>query len=208
MQLTCRNCNKTFEATTIVNGEKVRLYKRKFCFDCSPYGTHNTSKFPRSIKPAFIDSLSEEEFSELIKSSISRRDFFRKVGMSSSGRSHDILNRRIEKENADTSHFLAGNKCRKLTNKIPYEEILIKNSTYSSTPALKRRLVQDGIIEYRCALCKNPGQHQGLPLGLQLDHKNGDRCDNRIENLRLLCPNCHSQTETFCGRGKKKKQFK
>jgi len=53
----------------------------------------------------------------------------------------------------------------------------------------------------RCALCGNSGEWQGKPLTLQLDHANGRYDDNRLENLRWLCPNCHSQTETFAGRG-------
>lgn len=53
----------------------------------------------------------------------------------------------------------------------------------------------------RCAICDNPGEHRGQPLGLQLDHVNGVPDDNRLENLRWLCPNCHSQTDTFSGRG-------
>ena len=53
-----------------------------------------------------------------------------------------------------------------------------------------------------CACCGNAGRWQGQPLTLQLDHVNGRYNDNRLENLRWLCPNCHSQTETFAGRGK------
>ncbi|HWJ21061.1 MAG TPA: HNH endonuclease [Gemmatimonadaceae bacterium] len=53
-----------------------------------------------------------------------------------------------------------------------------------------------------CATCGNAGEWQGKPLTLQLDHVNGKYDDNRLENLRWLCPNCHSQTETFAGRGK------
>ena len=54
---------------------------------------------------------------------------------------------------------------------------------------------------FRCALCGNEGEWCGQPLTLQLDHVNGRYDDNRLENLRWLCPNCHSQTPTFAGRG-------
>lgn len=55
-------------------------------------------------------------------------------------------------------------------------------------------------MEYRCSICGNTGEWNSKKLVLQLDHINGIHNDNRIENLRLLCPNCHSQTDTFCGK--------
>jgi len=61
--------------------------------------------------------------------------------------------------------------------------------------------------EYRCEICSNTGVHNGKPLRLQVDHINGEAHDDRIENLRFLCPNCHSQTETFTGRNARTKNF-
>lgn len=60
--------------------------------------------------------------------------------------------------------------------------------------AVKRAFLE--IVDYKCVLCYNEGIHNGQKLTLQLDHINWDRYDNRIENLRLLCPNCHSQQKT------------
>ena len=59
-------------------------------------------------------------------------------------------------------------------------------------------------MEYKCSQCGNSGEHNGLPLSLQLDHINGDSKDNRLRNLRIVCPNCHSQTETYAGKRLKK----
>ena len=67
---------------------------------------------------------------------------------------------------------------------------------------LKKRLVVEGLLEPKCAVC-GINRWRGKPLSLELDHINGDRHDNRLENLRLLCPNCHSQTETYSGRNAK-----
>jgi hypothetical protein len=66
---------------------------------------------------------------------------------------------------------------------------------------LKMRLISAGLLQPRCAEC-GITTWRGKPLSLELDHINGDKHDNRLENLRLLCPNCHSQTVTYAGRNK------
>jgi hypothetical protein len=82
----------------------------------------------------------------------------------------------------------------------PLSEILVEDSCYSKFGVLKRRLIDSGMLLNECALCHLGPEWQGKPLTLQLDHINGVRTDNRIGNLRLLCPNCHSQTVTFARR--------
>ena len=67
----------------------------------------------------------------------------------------------------------------------------------------KRKLVRDGILDYRCIEC-GISEWRGRPLAIQIDHINGIRDDWRIDNLRMLCPNCHSQTPTFAGRNVKR----
>ncbi len=65
--------------------------------------------------------------------------------------------------------------------------------------AIKRRLIGAGILKNVCDEC-GLDQWRGKPLSIQIDHRNGIRNDHRLENLRMLCPNCHSQTDTFAGR--------
>jgi hypothetical protein len=81
----------------------------------------------------------------------------------------------------------------------PLEEILVRDSDYSCTVTLKRRLIQAGLLEARCERC-GLVDWLGEPAPLHLDHRNGDRTDHRLKNLRLLCPNCHALTDTYCGR--------
>lgn len=69
---------------------------------------------------------------------------------------------------------------------------------------IKKHLIKEGLIPYKCAECKTPPMHNNKILSLQLEHKNGVNNDNRLENLCFLCPNCHSQTDTYAGKKLKK----
>jgi 5-methylcytosine-specific restriction endonuclease McrA len=85
---------------------------------------------------------------------------------------------------------------------LPIEEFLTENSSCSRTN-LKRRLLREGLLENVCHICGQLPEWNGKPLVLQLDHINGISNDNRLENLRIICPHCHSQTENFAGKNNK-----
>ncbi len=87
--------------------------------------------------------------------------------------------------------------------KTDFASILVSNSSYLNRGRLKIRLISAGLLKNKCAKCGSPPEWQGNPLVLVLDHINGVNNDNRLENLRLLCPNCNSQTATFAGRNRK-----
>jgi hypothetical protein len=82
------------------------------------------------------------------------------------------------------------------------EEVFVVCSTYHRHH-IKRRLIDQKLIEYKCCECGNEGIWMGKPLSLQLDHANGIANDNRLENLRFICANCHSQTDTYAGKNSK-----
>lgn len=80
-----------------------------------------------------------------------------------------------------------------------FDEVFIENSK-THRGCIKRRIIKDNLIEYKCKICKCEPIWNGIKLVLILDHINGIRNDHRLENLRFLCPNCNSQTETFAGK--------
>lgn len=152
----------------------------------------------------------DEQLAEAVKKSRSYHQVFVNLGLRVGGGAHVAMRQRIEALGLDTSHFLgqgwnkgdhSGHLAR-VAPKRPLEEVLVRDSDYHCTNSLKRRLLRLGLLENKCYECHAPPEWRGKPLAHRLDHVNGDRTDNRIENLRLLCPNCDSQTPTFAGRNK------
>lgn len=132
----------------------------------------------------------------MVKSSYSLAEIARHLGIKPHiGKNNEKIKERCDKLKLSTEHFKIFGK-NTTSNRRPLEEILVQNSNYLNLGRLKIRLVNEGILKYRCAICGNTGTWMGEPLSLQLDHINGDHLDHRIENLRFLCPNCHSQQPT------------
>ena len=154
-------------------------------------------------KKSFVWSLPREEIQERVNSCNSICDVLEVFGYKrTSGSMAQVMKKIIEEYDIDTSHFrpfYRGNSNPTYT----LEEILIPNSSYTNIQRLKERILRAGLLEYKCEGCGNQGEWNGKPLTLQLDHKNGNHNDHSLENLRFLCPNCHSQTETFSGKNAK-----
>lgn len=152
-----------------------------------------------------IDNYNQEQLEKIIKESNSFSECCRKIGYSDKGRyGPDVIKEKCKEYSIDYSHFHKKNN-NKNNVKYSIEEILIEDSNYKNISSLKSRLIKEKILEYKCDICGNEGEWMGLPLVLQLDHINGNHLDHRIENLRFICPNCHSQTKNFSGKNKNKK---
>ena len=146
---------------------------------------------------------SDDEFITIVQNANSYSDCLRAVGLGTrGGSSTDTLKKRIKELNLSTEHFGKLHK-QSGTAKYTLDEILIENSSYANISSLKKRLLNEGRLEYKCAICGNIGEWNGKSLSLQLDHINGINNDHRIENLRFLCPNCHSQTSNYSGKNKR-----
>lgn len=149
-----------------------------------------------------IYKLSDEQFVELLKKSSTISEVLFKLGYTVKGNSwgYSQVKRRMDDLNLDYSIFKGKSaviKTNKLNN-VKKEDILKENCKHQRT-VLRRYIIKNNLIPYKCAIC-GCTEWQGKTLSLELDHINGVNNDNRLENLRFLCPNCHSQTSTYGSR--------
>lgn len=145
----------------------------------------------------------QDELTQAVSESRSLAEVCRRLDIRGGGGQGRLV-RRIRSEGLDTSHLEGQGWAKGRVNpgrrpRKPLEELLVAGRAVGRTSALRRRLVEEGVKEARCESCGRDSWLDG-PIPLELDHINGDRRDNRLENLRLLCPNCHALTETYRGR--------
>lgn len=153
-----------------------------------------------------IYKLSDEQFVELLKNSSTISEVLFKLGYSVKGNSWGFakVKQRMSDLNLDGSIFKGKSPITKYgsLHKVNASDILKPNCKHVRS-VLRRYVIKNNLIPYRCAIC-GCVEWQGRTLSLELDHINGINNDNRIENLRFLCPNCHSQTTTYGSRNQQR----
>jgi len=148
----------------------------------------------------------ESDLIDATKKSLSYTQVIKRLGIPYSGSTHSRIKKEISNLNIDISHFtgMLWSKGKTLLDddrlsERNKNEIFIENSKFSKS-YIRNLIKKKNLIEYKCTLCSNLGVWNDKKLNLQLDHINGISTDQRLENLRFLCPNCHSQTDTFCAK--------
>ena len=150
----------------------------------------------------YYKRVSKEELKEIVETAKSLAEVMRRLGYTANrGNSFKGLKSYLNECEIDYSRFTKDNPDNFSHPVNELKDILVKDGEYTNMTRLKKRVIAANLLPHKCSIC-GISEWNGRELVLQLDHINGDNRDNRIENLRLLCPNCHSQTETFCKRKK------
>lgn len=184
------------------NYRTLKKYLEKYNIDYSHLKTEKR-KDHRIINTDY----SKENIEKIILQSQTFYEVFEKLGIGKQGNNYKTIRNYIKKYDIDISHFnpnkVRTEKLRKF-NTTPLTEILIENSTYrGSGNNLKQKLYKEGLKKPICEKCGQDEWWHGEKISLILDHINGIHTDNRIENLRIVCPNCEATLPTHCGKNTK-----
>jgi hypothetical protein len=133
----------------------------------------------------------KEELTTAVSGAHSMAEVVRRLGLNKSSSTYNVVRREIKYYSIETNFKQRARNTKKYTP----EEIFAENSSYDRG-TLRTKLIKENSVNYECQCCVIKDWN-GPALSLQLDHINGNRKDNRIQNLRFLCPNCHSQTKTW-----------
>lgn len=147
--------------------------------------------------------IDEDDLREAVHQSISVAQVIRELGLAYGGPSYRAVKSEVLRLGLDVSHWKGQRHGTSRPGLIPWAQVLVEGSPYKIKEDRKKRLVSEGLLKDCCAICGLSPLWNGKPLVLRLDHINGVRDDNRLTNLRFICPNCDSQTDTFCGRNLK-----
>lgn len=147
-----------------------------------------------------------EELRKAVKTSTNMSATLRKLRLSVRQGNYITIQKYIDEHGLDTSHWQKGKPSYRVEynnpNELSVEEVFVEGSTYVSSNNLKKKALKHGLLENKCYECGLIKEWNEKPIVMVMDHKNGIRNDHRIENLRLLCPNCNSQLPTHCGKNK------
>jgi len=153
----------------------------------------------------------KKEFTEIVSKSKTLSEILIKLKLRPAGGNFKTIKKYIYDLSLDTSHFTTKEDIARDINKIfvkkPVEYYLRENN-HALGSNIKKRLFQEGFLEEKCSFCGQGKMWRGKIISLILDHKNGTHSDCRLENLRILCPNCNATLDTHCGRNNSKRNIK
>lgn len=147
---------------------------------------------------------SNEDLKRAVRESTSFRQVLLKLNLKMAGGNYETIKRYIRSNNLNIEHFRGKTWNKGLTGlnvkpKVPIELILVKSSNFQSYK-LKNRLIKNNVKFPKCENCGWSKKAKDGRIPIELHHINGDKYDNRLENLIILCPNCHSLEENYRGR--------
>jgi hypothetical protein len=162
---------------------------------------------------AKLSKIDIENLREAARKASSAAEAARELSLSGNGGNTTRLKKILLENKIDTSHWTGqlwskGKTClddKRIRKTKDVAEIFVENSNTSSS-YVRKLILKKNLKKYACENCSLTGEWNGKSINLQLDHINGNRKDHRLENLRWLCPNCHSQTDTFCSRNGNKQK--
>ncbi len=142
---------------------------------------------------------SEGEVRAAVADSRSYAEALRRLGLRAAGGNHRTIRKYVEAWRIPVDHFDARPGPGAAVKAVPLEGVLVEGSTYHRGH-LKRRLLAEGLKRAQCEMCGQGEVWRGRRMSLVLDHINGVHDDHRLENLRIVCPNCNATLDTHCGR--------
>lgn len=148
----------------------------------------------------------KNELQEFVKKSLNMTDLCKQLGITPAGGNFKTLRSKIKNLDIDTSHFTGsgwnvGSRYKPFGKRKELKDILVIDSSHTNSNSLRGRLLKEGIKDHKCESC-GLEKWMDKPIKLELHHVNGNNTDHRIENIELLCPNCHAYTDNYRGKNK------